>query len=77
MIILEGSDCQDPYDGQDPYDESMELLSTADDKEPTDGRLKEDSDTISALQSCANDSSHSPYMTPALEALAALAATAP
>lgn len=26
--ILEGSDCQDPYGGQDPYDESMKLLAT-------------------------------------------------
>ena len=49
--ILEGSDCQDPYGGQDPYDESIKLLATAGDDEPINGRLKEDSNAISALQS--------------------------
>src|ERR1700734_1421756 len=29
--ILEGYDCQDPYGGQDPYDESIKLLATAGD----------------------------------------------
>jgi hypothetical protein len=47
--ILEGADCQDPYGGQDPYDESMKLLATAGEDEPTNGGLKEDSDIISAL----------------------------
>jgi hypothetical protein len=46
--ILEGPDCQDPYGGQDPYDESMKLLATAGDGEPIEGGLKEDSDVISA-----------------------------
>jgi hypothetical protein len=41
--ILEGSDCQDPYSGQDPYNESMKLLATAGEIEPLDGGLKEDS----------------------------------
>jgi hypothetical protein len=63
--MLEGSDCQDPYGGQDPYDESIKLLATAGDDEPIDGGLKEDSDAISALQSQENDRSHSPHMTPA------------
>lgn len=69
--ILEGADCQDPYGGQDPYDESMNLLATAGDDEPIDTRLKEDSDVISAPQSHRNDRSHSPYMTPAPAAPAA------
>jgi hypothetical protein len=47
--ILEGSNCQDPYGGQDPYNESIKLLATASDDEPIDGGLKEDSDAISAL----------------------------
>ena len=63
--ILEGADCQDPYGGRDPYDESMKLLATAGDDEPIDSGLKEDSDAISALQSQENDRSHSPHMTPA------------
>jgi hypothetical protein len=69
-LILEGSDCQDPYDGQDPYDESMKLLSTAGDEEPTDGGLNEDSDAISAPQSRTNNGFHSPHMTPAPTATA-------
>jgi hypothetical protein len=44
--ILEGSNYQDPYSGQDPYDESIKLLATAGDDEPIDGGLKEDSDAI-------------------------------
>jgi hypothetical protein len=75
--ILEGSDCQDPYGGQDPYNESIKLLATTGDDEPIDGGLKEDSDAISALQSQRNDRSHSPHMTPAPTALAVPAATAP
>ena len=47
-LILEGSDCQDPYGGQDPYDESMKLLATTGDNEPIDSWLKEDSDVINA-----------------------------
>jgi hypothetical protein len=68
--ILEGSDIQDPYGGQDPYNETMKLLATAGD-EPIDGGLKEDGDVISAPQSHENDRSHSPRMTPAPAALAA------
>ena len=49
--ILEGSDCQDPFGGRDPYDESIKLLATASDDEPIDGGSKEDSDAISAQQS--------------------------
>jgi hypothetical protein len=75
--ILEGPDCQDPYGGQDPYDESMKLLATAGDDEPIDGGLKEDSDVISAPQSHENDRSQSPHMTPALAAPAAPPAAAP
>jgi hypothetical protein len=71
--ILEGSDCQDPYGGQDPYNETMKLLTTAGD-EPIDGGLKEDSDVIGAPQSHENDKSHSPRIIPAP---AAPAATAP
>jgi hypothetical protein len=63
--ILEGADCQDPYGGQDPYDESIKLLATASNDDPIDNRLKEDSDVISALQSHENDGCHSPYITPA------------
>ena len=63
--ILEGSDCQDPYGGQDHYDEPMKLLATAGDGEPIDGGLKEDSDVINAPQSHENDWSQSPHMTPA------------
>jgi hypothetical protein len=70
--ILEGPDCQDLYGGQDPYDESMKLLPTAGDGEPIDGGLKEDSDVISAPQSCATESSHSPHITPAPAATAAI-----
>jgi hypothetical protein len=69
-LILEGSDCQDPYGGQDPFDESMKLLATAGD-EPIDGGLKEDGDVISAPQSHENDRCHSPRMTPAPAAPAA------
>jgi hypothetical protein len=58
--ILEGADCQDPYGGQDPYDESIKLLATASNDDPIDNRLKEDSDVISALQSHENDRSQSP-----------------
>ena len=47
-LILEGPDCQDPYSGRDPYDESMKLLATAVGDEPIDGGLKEDSDVINA-----------------------------
>jgi hypothetical protein len=46
-LILEGSNYQDPYGGQDPYDEAMKLLATAADDEPMGGGLKEDSDAIS------------------------------
>jgi hypothetical protein len=63
--ILEGFDCQDPYGGQDPYNESIKLLATAGDDEPTNGGFEEDSDATSALQSQENDGSHSPHMTPA------------
>ena len=35
--ILEGPDCQDPYGGQGPFDESMKLFATAGDGEPIDG----------------------------------------
>jgi hypothetical protein len=66
--ILEGSNYQDPYSSQDPYDESMKLLATTSEDKPTDGRPKEDSNAISALQSCTNNSSYSPYITPALTA---------
>jgi hypothetical protein len=62
--ILEGTNCQDPYSSQDPYDKSMKLLATAGDDEPIDSGLKEDSDIISAPQSHENDRSHSPYITP-------------
>ena len=55
--ILEGADCQDPYGGRDPYDESMKLLATVGDDEPIDSGLKEDSDVISALQSHENNRS--------------------
>lgn len=53
----------------------MKLLTAASNGEPernnsTEGGPKEDSDVIVALQSCANDSSHSPHMTPALAAQA-------
>jgi hypothetical protein len=54
--ILKGADCQDPYGGQDPYNESMKLLAAGED-EPTNGRLKEDSDIISTPQSHENDRS--------------------
>jgi hypothetical protein len=64
-LILEGADYQDPYSGQDPYNESMKLLATAGEDEPTNGRLKEDSDVISAPQSHENDRSQSPYIIPA------------
>jgi hypothetical protein len=63
--ILEGADCQDPYGGQDPYDESTKLLAISGDDEPIDSRLKEDSDVKNAPQSHENDRSHSPYITPA------------
>ena len=43
-------------DSQDPYDESMKLLATAVDDKPIDGRLKEDSDVTSSLQSHKNRS---------------------
>jgi hypothetical protein len=46
--ILEGSNYQNPYGGQDPYDESMKLLTTTGDNEPIDSRLKGDSDVINA-----------------------------
>jgi hypothetical protein len=59
----------------------MKLLATTDED---NGWLKEDSHAISAPQSCTNNSSQSPYMTPAhshspymISAPAALAATAP
>jgi hypothetical protein len=55
--ILEGADCQDRYYGQGPYDESMKLLATSSEDEPTNGGLKEDSDVISAPQSYENDRS--------------------
>ena len=73
--ILEGADCQDPYGGRDPYDESMKLLATAGEDEPIDGGLNEDSDAISAPQSQENDRSHSPHMTPAPTAPAVPAAS--
>ena len=76
-LILEGSDCQDPYSGQDPYNKSIKLLATVDDDKPIDGGLKEDSNAISVLQSQENDRSYSPYMTPALTAPAVPAVTAP
>jgi hypothetical protein len=63
--ILEGFDCQDPYGGQDPYDESMKLLATAGDDKHIDGGLKENDDVINAPQSHENDTSHSLHMTPA------------
>ena len=47
----------------------MKLLATAGEDEPTNGGL----DVISAPQSYENDGSHSPYMTPAPAALAAMA----
>jgi hypothetical protein len=72
-LILEGPDCQDHCGGQDPYDESMKLLATADDDEPIDGRLKEDSDVISSSQNHENRS-QSLHMTPTPAALAAAAA---
>jgi hypothetical protein len=52
--ILEGSDCQDPYGGQDPYDESMKLLATTGGDKPMDDKLKE-GDDINALQGHEND----------------------
>jgi hypothetical protein len=68
--ILEGSDSQDTYGCQDPYNESMKLLATASEDEPIDSRLKEDSNVISAPQSHENDGSHSPHITPAPAATA-------
>jgi hypothetical protein len=62
-LILEGPDCQDPYGGQDPYDESMKLLAIAVDDEPIDGGLEDDSDVISSLQSHENRS-QSLHITP-------------
>jgi hypothetical protein len=70
--ILEGADCQDLYSSQDPYDESMKLFATASEDKPTNGRLKENSNVISVPQSHESDRSQSPYMTPALTALAAI-----
>jgi hypothetical protein len=75
--ILEGSDCQDPYSGQDLYNEFIKLFATASNNKPIDGGLKEDSNAISTLQSQENDRSHSPYIIPALTAPAVPAATAP
>jgi hypothetical protein len=71
--ILERADCQDPFGGQDPYDESLKLLATAGDDEPIDSRLKEDSNIISAPQSHEDDRCHSPYMTTAPTVQAATA----
>jgi len=78
-LYLEGSNYQDPYGGQNPYDEAMELLATAGDDEPIDDGLKEDSDAINAPLSDENDKSQSPQLPPAPAAPAAPApaATAP
>jgi hypothetical protein len=55
-LILEGPDYQDPYSGQDPYNESMKLLAITVDDEPIDSRLEDDSNVISSLQSHKNRS---------------------
>jgi hypothetical protein len=68
--ILEGFYSQDPYGGQDPYNESMKLLATAGEDESIDSGLKEDSHVISAPQSHENDGSHSPHITTAPAATA-------
>jgi hypothetical protein len=49
-LILEGPNCQGPYD------EFMKLLATAVDDEPIDSRLKEDSEVTSSSQSHENRS---------------------
>jgi hypothetical protein len=49
-LILEGPNCQDPYD------KSIKLLATAVDNKPIDSRLKEDSNITSLLQSYENRS---------------------
>jgi hypothetical protein len=63
-LYLEGSNYQDPYSGQDPYDEAMKLLATAGDDEPMGDGLKEDSHAISAPLSDENDKSQSPQLPP-------------
>ena len=73
--ILEGPDCQVPYGGQDPYDESMKLLATIGDDEYIDDGLIGDADIINSSQSHENRP-QSLYMTPTPAALAALADTA-
>jgi hypothetical protein len=60
---LEGSNYQDPYGGQDPYDKSIKLLATTSKDKPIDSRPKEDNNAISTPQSHTNNSSYSPYMT--------------
>ena len=86
---LEGSGCQspcggldsysvqDPFSGQDPFDEALKLLASVAANKPTDGGLKEEGDGISALQSHENDIPHSSHMTLALAAPTASAAPAP
>jgi hypothetical protein len=52
---MEGiKDCQDPYSSQDPYNETIKLLTAASDRElernnSIDDRPKEDSNVTSAL----------------------------
>jgi hypothetical protein len=87
--ISEGSGCQgpcgsldsysvqDPFSGQDPFDEALKLLTSVAANKPTDGGLKEESDGISSPQSYENDTPYSSYMTPALAAPTALVAPAP
>src|SRR5436190_7158446 len=52
---LDSYSIQDPFDGQDPFYETLNLLATLGNDEPTEGRLKEDGDGISAPQSHGND----------------------
>lgn len=67
-------DCQDPFDGQDPYNEAIKLLAATSDGElecsDSMDVFKEDSDVISPSQSHAKDGSHSSYITPAPAATA-------
>ena len=49
LLAVDDPILEDPYGGQNPYDESMKLLATPDDEQPIDGGLKEDSNVINLL----------------------------
>jgi hypothetical protein len=68
--ILESPNCQDPYSGQYPYNETSKPVAAAGDGEPEhngfmDSGPKEDTDVICAPRSRGNNGSHSPHMAPA------------